>query len=735
MKTLIQLLLTFLVNASWQIILIATAAALCGWLLRDTAARYRHALWICALLLSLGIPALSFVYLVRPPSIGKQTPRDIPPVPIVVSTIISTDVKPMDSPVPENPVRIETLKPGLWASPVRVNPRLAAALVTFYALFLLYRGGNFFRAWRRTRAIVAGAREFQFLAPFRLIVKRCQKSVGVSRVRILCSASVPVPITVGIINPLIILPERLLHEIDHGVLTSAIGHELVHIARRDYLSNLIYELIYLPLSFHPAAALIRRRIKQTRELCCDEAVAAKLLRPEIYARSLVRLIGSVPIPRRLTADTTIGITESDNLEVRIMTLIKRTKPTARLKRLLLIAVSALLITPCIAAAKLALRLDLPPQEPSTAAQKQRKERLERENQQRASEELKRAANELREKLRVAQETERPQLQEKLKEVERALEEHARVVQKFELEWQEQNEAKLRELREALAQMEKSQPRDDARISKMRELIAEIEKQRTEQMREIEQKVAQMRTQYSENLEATLRAQWEIQQQKEKLQGEYEKEQLKYKELLEKEGEGYRELELKRRQEFEYQGKNFEYQAREETAQGAELAKLANISMDRAIQIATSQNPGKVLSCSLSRNKEGQVFYRLVIINTDGDRNTLKFVWVSAIDGTILKSTDGVMKAISGGVLNGRAITLPSPKYPQIARAAHAAGQVSVEVTIDEQGNVIEATAVSGHPLLQGASVSAAREAKFSPTYMEGRPVKVTGLITYNFVAQ
>ncbi|HZE63559.1 MAG TPA: TonB family protein [Pyrinomonadaceae bacterium] len=91
--------------------------------------------------------------------------------------------------------------------------------------------------------------------------------------------------------------------------------------------------------------------------------------------------------------------------------------------------------------------------------------------------------------------------------------------------------------------------------------------------------------------------------------------------------------------------------------------------------------------------------------------------------------------ISGGVLNGKAISLPKPAYPAIARTAHASGTVVVQVTIDENGNVISAHAVSGHPLLQGVAVAAARGARFSPTKLSGQPVKVTGVITYNFVAQ
>jgi periplasmic protein TonB len=91
--------------------------------------------------------------------------------------------------------------------------------------------------------------------------------------------------------------------------------------------------------------------------------------------------------------------------------------------------------------------------------------------------------------------------------------------------------------------------------------------------------------------------------------------------------------------------------------------------------------------------------------------------------------------ISGGVLNGKAISLPKPSYPAIAKAAHASGTVTVQVLIDENGNVVSAHAVSGHPLLQAVAVGAARQARFSPTKLSGQPVKVTGVITYNFVAQ
>lgn len=88
---------------------------------------------------------------------------------------------------------------------------------------------------------------------------------------------------------------------------------------------------------------------------------------------------------------------------------------------------------------------------------------------------------------------------------------------------------------------------------------------------------------------------------------------------------------------------------------------------------------------------------------------------------------------SGGVVNGKATSLPKPAYPPVARSARATGQVQVVVLINENGNVESARAVSGSPLLRQAAESAARQARFSPTILSGQPVKVSGVIVYNFV--
>jgi len=85
-----------------------------------------------------------------------------------------------------------------------------------------------------------------------------------------------------------------------------------------------------------------------------------------------------------------------------------------------------------------------------------------------------------------------------------------------------------------------------------------------------------------------------------------------------------------------------------------------------------------------------------------------------------------------GVINGMAISLPKPNYPAAAQAVNVQGKVDVQVLIDETGRVISAKAVSGNGMLKSAAEQAARNARFSPTYLSKVPVKVTGVIVYNF---
>jgi protein TonB len=91
--------------------------------------------------------------------------------------------------------------------------------------------------------------------------------------------------------------------------------------------------------------------------------------------------------------------------------------------------------------------------------------------------------------------------------------------------------------------------------------------------------------------------------------------------------------------------------------------------------------------------------------------------------------------VSMGVLMSRVVNLPQPPYPQLAKQIRIQGPVNVQILVDEQGRVVSAQALSGHPALTGEARDAAMRARFTPTMLSGQAVKVQGVITYNFVLQ
>jgi periplasmic protein TonB len=123
-------------------------------------------------------------------------------------------------------------------------------------------------------------------------------------------------------------------------------------------------------------------------------------------------------------------------------------------------------------------------------------------------------------------------------------------------------------------------------------------------------------------------------------------------------------------------------------------------------------------------------------NTGGTTNNrAPVVVISEPPPAALPIAKPVPKVIRKSILNGEALVLPKPPYPPMAKQIGVRGTVNVQVLIDERGNVVSATPVSGHPLLVHAAKTAALQARFSPTMLGDQPVKVSGVITYNFVLQ
>ena len=478
-----------------------------------------------------------------------------------------------------------------------------------------------------------------------------------------------------------------------------------------------------------------------------------------------------------------------------MSLLNSKNRSHRSPRILLIAAALIVIAPCVVGAKLALKLDVYAQEPTATQNGQGKEAKRRQEQ--LLSELKQQSNELNEKLKGADATQRKELERQLTEVQKNLEEHERAA--ADLRSQQESVEKLRalidnytnskspdpqqlkRLEADLAKIESEYPRNDALLREANEKLALLETQSqnrkakliyrvepdyTPDAREkqitgtvvlgvtvghdgLPQSIQIKKSLFPSLDESAVNAvrKWRFEPamkdgqpvsmylqvefyfapnaQQTDLRGPEEREKVETERAnTDSKGEVLLTRRSKERQEQE--------QTERESRQ-AELTRDAVVPMDRAIQIATSQVPGKVLACSLGR--DGDVFYHVVIVSTDGNQTSATEVWVSATDGHVIKTEKEKRQAISGGVLNGKATSLPNPEYPVIARAAHASGTVTVDVVVDEQGNVAGARAVSGHPLLQAAAVNAARQAKFSPTLLQGEPVKIRGYLTYNFPAQ
>ena len=357
-----ELLLTFLLNAVWQVALIAGLASFGAWLLRRSTVRFQHWLWVGALVLSLLVPVVTAVRawpISTPATVNTEFQRDL-------FNSVLTQATP-----------IQSLPTGVSSWSFQLNGTLVLTLLCLYGAFLLYRGFKLAQAWFVTRRIRNSAVPVEGNKTVELIIGQCAKRLNLKQIGVtVCSSpTLSVPVTAGLFRPVIILPEALLHEGNTDLLTSAIGHEFIHVARHDYVLNFIYELLYLPVSFHPLAALLCSRIKQTRELCCDELVTERILNAQVYARSLVALASSAPPLRPLSVTTTVGIADADILEARIMSLLSKPKLNKRWKKSLLVAVSLLLLIPSVAAAAFAMRFELAtPQDPATQQEKELKEK-------------------------------------------------------------------------------------------------------------------------------------------------------------------------------------------------------------------------------------------------------------------------------------------------------------------------------------------------------------------------
>jgi beta-lactamase regulating signal transducer with metallopeptidase domain/cell division septation protein DedD len=332
METISRYLLTFLLNSLWQIPLVTAVAMLVCRTLRNGPAAHRYAVWVASLLAAMVLP-LASLRTVKPVAPVRLTVSYAPPA--IASNPSSDDpaVNASANRAPASDLRIFSFA-----------QTTATVLLGCYLLFLLFQLVRLARAWNRTRQICRAAQPCSTPPLVERVWVRCLEAFDVTGVELLASSRVSSPVTAG---KTIVLPESLFYATSEEVLTTAIGHEMAHIARHDFAGNVISELLYLPVSFHPASWLIRREVGRTREMACDELVTQKLMEPVTYARSMMTIAAAMTaLPR---PGCTLGVFDGDILEERIRRLLER--PVANLKRARLLLVTGLsVLGVCVAIA-------------------------------------------------------------------------------------------------------------------------------------------------------------------------------------------------------------------------------------------------------------------------------------------------------------------------------------------------------------------------------------------------
>jgi HEAT repeat protein/beta-lactamase regulating signal transducer with metallopeptidase domain len=308
-----EFIVNYVLNSAWQIPVIFVVALLASWLLRNGPARYRHCLWILVLIASLVVPSLTATRFVPSFVSGFEA---IVPLP-AVRTDATQSLSDLDD------LTFDHLAPS-HRQTVQLWPRDILLLTLVYAVFFCGRGIRLARFWRRQRKLRQSVTEFGLPPEIETAARRARSLLKTDAVAIGLSKQARVPATIGALRPLIILPDAFCAGADEAGLLSVIGHELAHVKRRDFFSNLICEFVALPIAFHPLVFLIKRQVDRARELACDELVTTHVLAPNLYARSL---LWAADMSREYASDAfVLSIFDGRILEERIVRVMRSNLP-------------------------------------------------------------------------------------------------------------------------------------------------------------------------------------------------------------------------------------------------------------------------------------------------------------------------------------------------------------------------------------------------------------------------
>jgi beta-lactamase regulating signal transducer with metallopeptidase domain len=348
MEMIERLVITYLANAVWMTCLIALAAIQVAKVLRHSPSAHLHVLWVMALIFASSLPLTSLHNALRVDG-GVLTDS-------VGNANTNSFLGGAGGWSPK--FFLLTKLPRQRAVPF--VPRLTHLLAVVYFIFFIYRGLSLCWAWHRMQMLARGAR-CRTLSLYQAAVEHCCSGSRLERVSIESSNDFPSPVVVGIWRPQLILPEWFFSCASEEELLSTLCHELAHVRRHDFLLNLAYEILFLPISFHPAAMVIKSQIEQSRELACDEIAAGNLPTHAAYARALMSIAQIVASTSSASSSGrsryALGLFVTDALEARIMNLLnKRNRMSKTRGRAQAAAASGLLAAACLMASAFSIQV-------------------------------------------------------------------------------------------------------------------------------------------------------------------------------------------------------------------------------------------------------------------------------------------------------------------------------------------------------------------------------------------
>lgn len=326
-------ILSYLLNSLWQVPLLYAA----GWVgargLCKVSAEAEHCVWVCTLLLQGLLPACSWL-----PHEWLQMYFPW------VSGAFNRG---------ETHVSVVTGEGTTWFAP-HLPVSLLAAMAMAYCVVSAYFMARFAWRWAKLRSLRLEAEEVVLSGEAALCWAQCEEKFGIGGVLLATSSGIFGPVTMGFSRRLVLLPAAMLSGLDPTEMQTLIAHEFAHIRRNDFLKNAIYELLSLPLSYHPLFWLTRQQIIESREIVCDR-MAAEIGGRSQYARSLLRLAALLVEGVPVRTSHAIGIFDANLFERRLM---KLTEKETNIRGIRKLAIVAACVTFGIAACGSALALSM-----------------------------------------------------------------------------------------------------------------------------------------------------------------------------------------------------------------------------------------------------------------------------------------------------------------------------------------------------------------------------------------